>query len=512
MKRPNILLIITDQLRADHTGFGGSSIVRTPNIDALASRGRVFNQAFVANPICMPNRCSMITGRVPSAHKVIFNDRSLAWSSNTFVRQLAAAGYETGLIGKSHIQHGTSRESVVPIKQTPAIADPYQTGWNTIENYENYLESGAPVTDFYGFKHAEFTLGHGDLVTGHHYQWAIDKGAKPEDMLLNWPDSSWPAKARSEHWWQVYQPNLPEEYYSTTFVQERSSDWISKQSNDKPWFLQCSFPDPHHPFTPPGKWWDAYQAADMPIPHTIHDSLQNAPAHLRFFQSLVPRENIVQMFGATEDIVKDAMAAEFGMIEFVDEGIGKIMSTLERQGMVDNTIVIFTSDHGDMFGDHGLMMKSMMHYEGCIRVPFIVAGPEIEPGATDSLISSMDIAQTVLDITDDEPFDRMQGVSFKPVLEDSTATVRDHVYIEEDMPLVEALPKIPHRARTLVMPEHRVTLYSSHDLEVYDRVNDPDELNNLAVTDPGSPAVSGMKQRLMEAMLDYGDFSRLNID
>jgi arylsulfatase A-like enzyme len=511
MSRPNILLIITDQQRADHTGFGGSDIVRTPNIDALAARGRVFDQAFVANPICMPNRCSMLTGRVPSAHDVIFNDRSLAWSANTFVRQLAASGYRTGLIGKSHIQHGTSRDSVVPLRRQPAVADPYPEGWNTVENYERYIDSAEPVTNFYGFQHAEFTLGHGDLVTGHHYRWALDKGANPEELLLEWPDSSWPARQRSEHWWQVYQPNLDEEYYSTTFVRERTCDWLSDQSADNPWFLQCSFPDPHHPFTPPGKWWDAYQASDMPLPATINDPLDGAPEHLRYFRGLEPREYITQMFGATRGIVRDAMAAEFGMIEFIDESIGRIMSTLEQQSMIDNTIVIFTSDHGDMFGDHGLMMKAMMHYDGCIRVPFIVAAPEIKPGRSDSLICSMDIAQTVLELTGGEPFDRMQGVSFTPLLDDPAATVRDHVYIEEDMPLVEAVGRVPHRARTLVTHENRITAYSSNEVEVYDRVNDPDELTNLCVSEPGSSQVAEMKQRLIESMMQYSDFSRVNV-
>ncbi|MBW2282822.1 MAG: sulfatase-like hydrolase/transferase, partial [Deltaproteobacteria bacterium] len=130
-RRPNVLLIVTDQQRADHVGFGGNDRLRTPNLDALAARGSVFDRCYVANPICMPNRSTMLTGRVPSAHGVIFNDRSLAWTANTFPRVLRGAGYETALIGKSHIQHGVSRNVVRPLKAQPTLGDPYPEGWDT---------------------------------------------------------------------------------------------------------------------------------------------------------------------------------------------------------------------------------------------------------------------------------------------------------------------------------------------------------------------------------------------
>ena len=166
----NVLFFITDQQRADHVGFTGNEILRTPNLDAIAERGMVFDEGWVANPICMPNRSSIMTGRLPSAHGCIFNDRSLDWNANTFVRRFRAAGYRTGLVGKSHLQHGPSRNSVAQVRSSGMLATPHHLqGWDQLENFENYLDGNEPdIEDFYGFDHVEFALEHGSSVLGHH--------------------------------------------------------------------------------------------------------------------------------------------------------------------------------------------------------------------------------------------------------------------------------------------------------------------------------------------------------
>jgi len=498
--RPNILWIIADQLRADHVGFGGNPIVRTPHLDALARRGTVFDRAYVANPICMPNRCSMLTGRMPTAHGVIFNDRSLAWTSNTFVRQLSAAGYDTALIGKSHIQHGLSRNVVRADQRAPTAIDPYPDGWDTLENAERYFDGAPSIEDFYGFRHVEFAIGHGDAVAGHHYCWAVERGADRSLLRPDWTPGS-AALDRYPGWWQVYQPALPEDFHSTTFVTERTIARLEAVAQqDAPFLIQCSFPDPHHPFTPPGRWWDAYRSDDMPEPPTFDDPLTDAPAHLRLIRALRPSPNPVQMFGATREIVRHAMAAEFGMIEMMDDGIGQVLGALERLGLANTTVVLFTSDHGDMFGDHGLMLKATMHYQGCLRVPLVIARPGAAAARTQSLASSLDLAQTCLDIAGVPPFADMQGVSLVPVLDDAQAEVRDHVLVEEDFPLALRGSPLPLRSRSLITRAHRYSRYSSGDVELYDLTTDPDELENLAVRSPGSAARHALNERMLDAM------------
>ncbi|MEZ5229914.1 MAG: sulfatase-like hydrolase/transferase [Acidimicrobiales bacterium] len=251
-RRPNVLFIITDQQRADHVGFAGNEIVQTPNLDALAARGTVFDSAWVANPVCMPNRSTIMTGRMPTAHGVIFNDRSLDWGANTFVRQFLAAGWRTALIGKSHLQHGLSRNAVVPIGSSGAFDDPWPPGWNTLEDHESFAD-GPPdfPPSFYGFEHVELSIDHGSRITGHHLQWALDRGGVYEQLVVPMTDEA-PAKRRSDRWWQVYEPPYGPELHSTTFVAEQTSAFIEEAAaGGSPWLVMASFPDPHHPMTPP---------------------------------------------------------------------------------------------------------------------------------------------------------------------------------------------------------------------------------------------------------------------
>ena len=176
-RRPNILFIITDQQRADHAGFAGNDVIRTPNLDSLAERGTVFDNAWVANPVCMPNRSTIMTGRMPTAHGVVFNDRSLDWGANTHVRTFSDAGYRTALIGKSHLQHGMSRNAVFPVGRQGATKDPHPQGWDTLEDFERYLDTPPEFPEsFYGFDHVELAIDHGARVTGHHLHWALDRG------------------------------------------------------------------------------------------------------------------------------------------------------------------------------------------------------------------------------------------------------------------------------------------------------------------------------------------------
>lgn len=183
--RPNLVLVITDQHRADHTGFGGNPVVQTPHLDALALRGVVFERAFVANPICMPNRSTMITGRLPSLHGTRFNGISLDWDLATFPRELRRAGYRTGLVGKAHFQnmgHGGDIIDLLrpdwPSRDAQDRGRPY--AWDLLEDDDRYRRGDVDLPDdFYGFGDVELTVGHGDQVSGHYLRWLIDQGAEP---------------------------------------------------------------------------------------------------------------------------------------------------------------------------------------------------------------------------------------------------------------------------------------------------------------------------------------------
>ena len=510
-RRPNVLFIITDQQRADHVGFMGNEVIRTPNLDGLAARGTVMESAWVSNPVCMPNRSTIMTGRMPSSHGVIFNDRSLEWGANTFVRQFRANGYRTGLLGKSHLQHGMSRNAVLAAPGGPSVADPYPAGWDTLEHDERYLD-GAPEwpDDFYGFDTVELSIDHGARVSGHHYLWAVERGANPEHLLVPQTEAN-PKRRGSDLWWQIYDPPYDEAFHSTSFVADRTIDFIEGAAADgDPWLAWASFPDPHHPFTPPGQWYDRHRPEDMEVPATFDDPLDGAPEYLKRFQrrTVDKMRQWVAMTGATSpEVVQAAMAANYGSIEMIDDRVGQILATIDRLGQTDDTIVVFTADHGDMMGDHGLLLKGFMHYRGTLQVPMLIVDPRRGVAQRSaSLASSIDLGPTLMELCDVAPFHGIQGHSLVPLLDDPGSMVRDSVLIEEDLDAPDGIG-IPHTIRTVIAAGHRYTRYSSGEDGVYEvGAGGDDECTNRA---DDAELKMQMVEHLADAMMAHTEKSRL---
>lgn len=507
-KKPNILLIITDQHRADHTGFGGNKILQTPNLDSIAARGVVFDKAYVANPICMPNRSSILTGVVPSAHGVRFNGVALDPSFDTFVKVLRDEGYKTSLIGKSHLQNMNDGANIPDLiyKDAPTRHTwhgPQNLGWDTHEIESRHREEFVEVPEnFYGFDDIAFTTNHSDYCAGHYYQWLLEKGADPKAMqgLKN-------AKPYDGNWQQLWKTSVPEELYPTRYVAEQTVKRIEASAKgDAPFMIQCSFPDPHHPFTPPGKYFEMYDPEDIPLPETFEQDHSKSP---RAFQEMIKRKGeqgfIMAPFAPTADQFRDMAAKEYGMISMIDDAVGDILGALKSSGQLDNTIIIFTADHGDVFGDHGLMLKSQMHYEGVVRVPFVFAGPGITNGRTNSLVSSLDIGPTVIDLIEGEPLFGSQGKSLKSLLKEPQASHRDAIYIEEEQMFPDPETGRQMNFRSVITAEARLTVRNHHPLlgELYDFSTDPLEMDNLFSDESGKALRDEMMDRLVEQMMQH---------
>ncbi|MCY4136431.1 MAG: sulfatase-like hydrolase/transferase [bacterium] len=508
---PNVLFVITDQQRADHVGFSGNGTVRTPAIDSIAERGMVFDNAWVSNPICMPNRSTIVTGRMPSAHGVVFNDRSLEWQANTFVRVFRAGGWRTGLFGKSHFQHGMSRLISGEADLAPAVFSSANQGWDELEHAEHYLDEPPEFPEsFYGFENVELSIDHGARVTGHHMNWAIDRGGSLEDLFVPL-DSTAPASRRSELWWQIYDPPYPPELHSSAFVADRTINFIEESARrQEPWLAWASFPDPHHPMTPPGEWFDRHSPADMAVPTTIDDPLDGAPDFLRRLQNTTVDQMLawVGLTGATSrELVKECVAATYGMIELIDECVRRILATVEKLGQTNTTIVVFTSDHGDMMGDHGLLLKGLMHYRGVLQVPLVIAGPGLPPGRTMALASSIDLGPTLMEMCGLAPYEGIQGQSLVSLLSGSGGEVRDSVLIEDDVPAFAGrASSYPGHTRTIVTRSHRYTRHSTGEEQLFDLANDPDELTDLSNRDEGTRTL--VLEQLLDSMLAHSDWAR----
>ncbi len=495
MDRPNFLLIMTDQQRADHLGCAGHPILRTPNIDSIAARGVAFDRFYVATPICMPNRATLMTGRMPSAHGVRHNGIPLSLRATTFVELLRAAGYRTAMVGKSHLQNMLDRPPLVPDTRDPALvkppphldeANPPEPGRYDQEYAARWRRAPERTMDlpYYGFETVDPAIQHGDQVDGHYSGWLAARHADPDSLrgaknALQANDIVAP---------QAWRTRVPEELYPTSYVAERTMarlDDLAK-TPDRPFLLKCSFPDPHHPFTPPGRYWDLYRAADMVLPESWHFERRHAPPHLAHLlderDSGTRNAHSPALFAATEAEVRQATALTFGMIAMIDDAIGRILERLESLGLAGKTVVIFTADHGDYMGDHQLLLKAPIHYQSITRVPFIWADPAATDGGTrrDALAGTIDIGQTILERAGLAGFNGMQGISLLGAITGTGGQSRDALLIEEEGQRVYMGLPSRARVRTLVTVRYRLSLYDGVGWgEFYDRQEDPHELVNL---------------------------------
>jgi arylsulfatase A-like enzyme len=509
--RPNFLVFITDQHRPDHTGFGGNEVVRTPHLDSLASSGMRFDRAIVANPICMPNRSSIVTGRLPSVHGTRYNGVPLDWGANTFMRKLREAGYHNAWFGKCHLQNMGHNRHVADHffgdgPDQDAVRPPHPRGWDAWEDEGRHMRERVEVPeDFYGIDEIDLVVQHADLCSGHYYQWLLEQGVDPN--AIRGPENALPHEAL---WNQVWKTAVPEELYPSSYVSSRTAAFLERQAGEsRPFLAVCSYPDPHHPFTPPGRYFDMYDPEKIPLPETFDDPHTDSMRHYRRMKKTVGKQ-IAQMapFAPTPEQLRQMTACEYGMISMIDDGVGQVLAALERSGHADDTVILFTSDHGDMFGDHGIMLKAAMHYEGCIRVPLVIRSPGREAGVCRSLASSLDLAQTILELAGSDEFVGMQGTSLVPLLDDPGASVRDHVLVEEDEMFDLVGTGQPLRMRSLVTEEARITLYRGEsDGELFDLGNDPRELRNLWGRREASALRGEMIERLAHRLMEYDEQS-----
>lgn len=504
-KRPNFLFIITDQHRADHLGCYGNTVVQTPNIDGLAAQGTRWDRFYVANPICMPNRASIMTGRMCSAHGARHNGIPLSKDHTTFVELLRDAGYSTGLIGKSHLQSFTGLPATNTFEPadgltapSPHLRDAKKNNRHTPEyDLEDITRWDRPLADrinadFYGFDHVEVAADHADRASGDYLLWARQQRADFDHLVG--PDNALPGKSVDAP--QAWRTAVPEELYSTNWIADRSEAWLAERKDeDAPFFLQMSFPDPHHPFTPPGKYWDMYDPAQMELPATFgKGDLPPIKAMQEAMQNGAdPRDN-QSPFAVTEDEARAIIALTYGMITMIDDAIGRVLKQLDALGLGDDTVVIFTSDHGDYMGDHGLMLKLLLHYQGIIRVPFIWHDPTAPThGQVDQgLGSSIDIATTILARAGIQPYNGIQGRDLQ------SSAPPEAVIVEEDSQRLMTGFDRPQRVRTVITDQFRMSLREGEDWhELYDLARDPGEVENLY----DHPDARPIRHQLCEIMI-----------
>lgn len=478
--RPNILWYCTDQQRADTIRAFGNEEIHTPNLDRIAQQGVGFNRAYCQSPICTPSRASMLTGRYPATTQVHRNGNAHFPDSEKLVtRILADAGYDCGLIGKLHL--AGAEHTIEP---------------RTDDGYRMFEWSHHPHPNIQGNRYTD---------------WLRDeKGQDPEKLF--------------ERLTSAYDVGLDRELHQTTWCTEMAIRFINEIRNG-PWMLSINPFAPHPPMFPPKEFLDQYDPDKLSYPVFKESDITNQKAFRQIDQQTIdatdPRntpEGVLDTadpdlgrMGSVPPASYDAKkmkACYYGEITLVDEQFGRIIDHLESIDELDNTIIIFHSDHGEMLGDHGLLYKGCRFFEGLVNVPMIIAGPGIlKNQRSEALVELVDIAPTLLNAANIDIPSNMQGVSLMPLLcgEIEINQHKPHVFCEYHDAMAAGTVNLDDREfdashGTMYFDgRYKICVYHGHDIgELYDMEADPNEYNNLW----DEQTCSELKLRLMKKHVD----------
>jgi len=485
--RPNFLLITTDQQRWDCLGCYGNPVIQTPNIDRIAARGVRFDSAYCQNPLCMPARVSILTGRYVRNCRVWCNGVP-GWESEiTLPRLLSGAGYETLALGKMHFTPFGHRTEL-PVDESTEL-------W---KNDPPYDWSGP----YFGFEQIQLCVSHNSPY-GHYGKFVEENFGDSVEKACGFGFSRQAALGDAVHP-QVWKSALPVEAHSSTWLGNVADDFI-RRDHDRPWFTWLSFPDPHHPCAPPQPYCDRYDPMDMPDPAEREGELDDKPPHYRDYKyGQFHGEGGTGPRNETDAQIRHFQAHTYGMISLIDDNVGRVLNALAETGQDKNTVVLFTTDHGDLFGDHGLLFKGPFMYDALTRVPFIMRIPELgqhgEPvgligagQARDELIGHVDIAPTILDLAGVELPDSVEGRSLLPVLR-RQAEPRSAILTEFHSGYRPDL-----NIKTIHTPEWILSYYPGKPYgELYDRQRDPNQFVNLY----DKPELRSVRDELIVQLLD----------
>ncbi len=483
----NILLITSDQQHWHALGVQNPEI-QTPNLDKLANQGTLYERAYCPNPTCTPTRGTLITGKYASQHGAYSLGTKVPENEPTVGAVFQRAGYKTALVGKAHFQ---------PLQGTEAF--PSLESYPILQDLDFWREFDEP---FYGFEHVELARNHTDEAhVGQHYAiWMEEKG------LTNWRDHfSKPTGTRDS---QKHKWSIPEEFHYNTWIAERTNALLDRyKGEDAPFFLWASFFDPHPSYLVPEPWDTMYDPASLTVPEITPGEHDANPPHFAMTQTPNPDfsayrndpgGNGIHGFSShlhdRDELAKD-IAIYYGMTSLMDKYIGKIIDHLDALGLMEDTLVVFTTDHGHYYGHHGLIKKGGFHYEDAVRVPMIVRQPGTVPSdkRSHALQSLVDYAPSFLSACGLEVPEDMTGVDQTAVWQGKAQSVRDWAIVEN-----RHQPTTIHM-KTYVDARHKITVYCNRDYgEVFDLKADPGEVKNLWDANPELRAEVMLKMLLAE--------------
>ncbi len=473
--RPNILHLFTDMQRFDTIHALGNPVIRTPNLDRLCSEGVAFTQAFSPSPVCISARCSMITGQYPMHTGCYENTLMPVDGRTTFMGELHDHGYDTHGIGKCHFTPDRFALRGFDAREVQ------EEGAESIENLDRH----------------------------HYLQYLRDR---------SYTHISEPHGIRGEMYYIPQPSQLPQEDHPTTWVGDRTIEFLG-QEHVQPWYLFSSFIHPHPPFTPPVPWHKLYRSAQMPDPDTPEDSEE-----LLTFVNRIQNRYKYGDQGANRYLIRSMKAYYYACISYVDYQIGRILQTLESSGQLDSTLILFSSDHGELLGDYHSFGKRSMH-DASSRIPMILQYPgRFEGGRTcDTPVSLVDIAPTFLAAAgcDERSVSThpLDGKDMYKILtgEETRETVFSQLSYECVMAerginpaqrhVLQAPDAHAHLSTYMAVTREWKYIYSAADDKefLFDRRKDPKEHRNLAEVELCQDVKHTMKRRLTAHLTEGGE-------
>lgn len=417
----------------------------------------------------------MFTGLYPRHHQLIMNGMALDPKVATLPGLLSSAGYCAHGVGKQHLQPLLAPADRLMPDSRAFWSQPAAEEWRG---------------PYYGFGTLDLLLGESDTaaLAGHYAKWLRQFHPDAIDLLQAPGDDDAPAADLDEIWRSA----IPVDLHYNSWITDRAVEFLDGATGEEPFFLFVSYPDPHHPFAPPTDYADRYKPAEMPAPAALDDELEAMPA---YYDQLYPTgESFRELYWearedmeagsmiTTRDIsvesMQTAIAYTYGMIEMIDDGVGRVMRALAENGFADETYVLFTSDHGELLGTHGLLHKGPPPYRQLTEVSMLLQGPDVAEGRTvDALTNHVDLVPTFLDLAgcpvDGRSFD---GQSLVPLLQDETQALRRFDFGEYHP---TAKPELYNQ--TVRTAQWRLTIYPKNPEwgELFDLESDPGEHRNL---------------------------------
>jgi len=479
--RPNVLLILTDQQRADAVGYAGQTSVQTPHTDRIASEGIAFDRAICTSPLCSPSRASIFSARYPHQIDMMTNHNTLQVTPH-LTDTLKARGYHTAYAGKVHLQPDSQPPDIFQSKEEQEARYKLE-GFQFAQQEKRVIETwfdrvaGESVADY-----VDWCEKNG-LPNGFPY-------ADPRLRTHRQPAMSIPKTAVME---MDVQDTI--DGWITNFALQH----LAERPKDQPFFHVCSYVGPHPPFKVPEPYYSMYDPADIPEPPNFKPSPGKPRANTTSFYHQLWLDH-----GDDWQAWKKAVAVYWGYCTLIDDQIGMLLSALEDEGILDDTLVIFASDHGEMLGSHGLWHK-MMPYEEALRVPLAMRLPGTIPEGiySGAVVSLVDVAPTILSVCGAEiPADYV-GRDLSPAFKNGDEFQDDPYRFAEHKPLGDWHQTVEFR---LVVDDRYKYVWNQGDTdELYDLDNDPNELINV-ITEPDFAAEkTRLRARLLRWMQETDD-------